>query len=257
MKILFLCIAFIYASAGVARPPQEVISCTHVQVCNAIQFVIGTDAKYKVKNLIDTQHEDPHHFEPSVGDIKSLMRAKLLVLPPLTLQPWLKGIKNKRQSPSKTYVLEEKNGHFWLDYTSLCSIINQIATFLPTPHLSITDSCKNTKKSLLSAKLNKNIFILLHNSMGNYFKELELEYFALKGHGHHEKYSAKSLKKVLKIKKKNKNIVWIYEKQIPVPNSLSNYVSKDDTIIKINTLGRLGTSPFEVLNQLNKELGKL
>ncbi|MBT7609345.1 MAG: zinc ABC transporter solute-binding protein [Bacteriovoracaceae bacterium] len=257
MKSTLLYLCLLISSSVSAKQNKEIISCTHIQVCNALKFVMGENSNFFIKNLINNQHEDPHHFEPSVGDIKALMKADFLVLPPHTLQPWLKNIERKRSSQKKTYQIIEKNSHFWLDHNSLCSVISQVSAMLPTKVVDVDKSCHNTKKHKLSIKLKKYVFILLHDSMGTYFKELSLRYVALKGHGHLESYTTSSLKNILKIKKNNANIVWIYEKQIPIPESLTQYVSKTDTIIKINTLGRLGTSPFEVLNQINKELGKL
>jgi ABC-type Zn uptake system ZnuABC Zn-binding protein ZnuA len=263
MTIIFLLISSIQLSMANSQGPSKVTSkiihCTHVQVCNSIRFTLGENKEYIVKNLINTQHEDPHHFEPSVGDIKSLMKSKVLILPPLELQPWLKNIKLKRsnQKGKKTLSLIEPNEHFWLGYNSLCNVLKQLAQFFPKNILSTKQTCQNSKKAHLYSKLKDKMFILLHDSLGKYFEELNLKYFALRGHGHLEKLSTKAIKKVHLYKKIHQQLIWIYEKQISIPTSLKNYTSKTDQILTIDTLGRNGTSPFEVLNTLSKKLEQI
>jgi ABC-type Zn uptake system ZnuABC Zn-binding protein ZnuA len=263
MKYLmpFIVFSILLSQSLYSAEQKKTISCTHIQVCNALSFVLGPDNSYVVKNLIDIGPEDPHHFEPTVGDIKKIQKAESLVLPPLSLQPWLKNVVTKiKKDPKKNItIIVAKNEHFWLQYTSLCSVLKQLSQSIKKSIKSDINGwkCDNTKSGILKTKLKDKTFILLHDSLGNYFKELNLNYHALRGHGHLDTISAKSLKQVHHLVKSKAAIVWILEKQIHTPHALERYFKQDHVKLYIDTLGRLGTSPFEVINQLNKELGKL
>jgi ABC-type Zn uptake system ZnuABC Zn-binding protein ZnuA len=245
--------ALIFVNNHAPATGLATISCTHVQVCNAIQFILGPKTQIKVKNLIKPTQEDPHHFEPSVGDIKAIQRAASIVLPPDKLQPWLKNIKTSKQS----FNIKEQTGHFWLSHQSLCRVLKELAIrFNSTKKVDHKNwNCLNPKSKLLANKFKNKYFILLHDSLGPYFKEMNLRYFALRGHSHLDKISTQSLKKLHSVIKEYDNeVVWIIEKQIHIPHALNKYILKSHKKIKLNTLGRLGSSPFEVLNQLEKEM---
>ncbi len=250
------------------KRPTPTISCTHAQVCNSIRLLLGeSSTSYNVKNLITTKGQDPHHFDPSIKDLKSLYNAKILVLPPLGLQPWLRQVQRNRQQDKKkiTFTIKQKklnqNEHFWLNDSSLCDVLNDLKKKL-LQKLKIKSSyrlrdhwvCQNQTIKELRLKFKNKKVIILHNALTDYLKRLGIQAYSVRGKGHLEKATPKSLKLIHKLLNSSQDIIWIIEKQIHIPRKIQSLIHKKHLKININSYGKDGEKPQEVLKRLNKKL---
>lgn len=280
MKILILALLFTILSPVAGA--QMSIHCAHEELCKLLS-VISTEQKItdlKTNTLVHMSG-DPHEYEPTSAEIKSLINAPILLSGPFELNPWIKKINFQRsKSPTaKTITLAfhandyklyegasgEAISHFWLYPKVYCSLKSKLEMELTNLNLPIKTpkSCDGKsiedelKKSF--AKINLPI-VLTHNALlpllNNLKGRFQQEIIAIKGSGHHEEASPVSVKKMYDALKAPR-VIWIVESGINIPPNILNKMRKTDIIIKIDTARSQGQMPFSNLIELTNKFNEV
>lgn len=269
IPVLFFCLLLTTARAGT-------LSCSHSELCKLAALIA---AENNVKNLetksLINMTGDPHEYEPSTAEIKSLLSAPVLITGPVELNPWIKKINFQRsKNPAlKTISLGfhkkhrdlypggsgEALSHFWLYPKIYCSFKSALTEELKKNGEKVTD--KNCDSSAIEAELKKALtvlnrpVILTHDALLPLFKSLNPSQpvVAIKGSGHHEEAGTDSIKKMYDALK-SPSVVWVVESGIHVPQNVLNKVRATDTIVKIDTANSSAATPFSVLTELAAKL---
>lgn len=253
------------------------VSCSHPEICRMAQIILSENSAQGVilENII-VPTGDPHEFEPSIQDVKKLMRAPTLLVGPIELNPWMKNISEMRSQKKdlKTFALNlptfaiseyptnesEALGHFWLYPQIYCHIkksMSEILNYKQTVHCNF----QNIEQQLAS-DLNKLSIpiVLTHDALLPLLNKLATkknQIIAVKGSTHHGEMSAASIKKVYDALKE-KRVIWIVEDNIAVSENIKNKIRKSDIIIKIDTAkSPLGNQDFSLLESFHKKLQEI
>lgn len=265
LNFFILSLLILKPQAGLASN-KTVLNCTHTQVCNSLKYLTANQQHFVIEQSIDLNGQDPHHFEPKVGDIKKLIQSQNLILAPYKVQPWLKSIEKKRNhSKSKgkvTIQAKASSEHFWLKLDSLCLYLKTLNLYLQEGFQSylnqedrLNRQCQQLQNNLISDDSNPDrTIILLHDSLTNFLKNKGFKVISLRGHGHHQKITPRSIKKLKNVIKKSKKLTWIIESQIHYPSSLKKMIKPHHQVIEIDTLGSFGLLPWEILKEVSKRL---
>jgi len=244
-KILMLFLLFPLLSRG-----QDVITCTHPQVCNLFE-----NSSYPFKMAID-----PHHFEPSIGEIKMLLSASTVAFGPSDLNPWAQKIEGNRKAAGKKNIkigvpdeFIKKYGkknihmleHFWLYPDILCSLVK-----------GCDQKIAQTKISDLKTLVEGRYFVLTHDAIAPLFESLGANVTSLRTSTHNCEAQPNSLKKLEDWQRDKKNIIWLLEENIHTYEQLKGKIDKKDLLVKIDILGKPDENPFSVYDKMFSELKK-
>lgn len=268
--IAFVAFALIYFHQANAN----IISCSHPEVCRMAQMILQENANHDItlENII-LPTGDPHEFEPSIQDIKKLMRAPTLLVGPVELNPWMKNISELRlkEKNLKTIILSlpifaakeyptddtEALGHFWLYPKIYCHLKKEISLrlgFKPSSNCAYSNVESHIAADL---KLISSPVILTHDALLPLLKKLSTnknQIMALKSSTHHGEVSAAAVKHVYDALQ-NSKVIWIFEDNIAVSENVKNKIRKQDTIIKIDTAKSPDNNQdFSLLETLHKKL---
>lgn len=203
---------------------------------------------------------DPHHFEPSIGEIKMLLSASTVAFGPSDLNPWAQKIEDNRKAAGKKNIkigvpdeFIKKYGkknihmleHFWLYPDILCSLV------------------KGCDQKIAQAKISdlKNLvegrnFVLTHDAIAPLFESLGANVTSLRTSTHNCEAQPNSLKKLEDWQRDKKNIIWLLEENIHTYEQLKGKIDKKDLLVKIDILGKPGENPFSVYDKMFSELKK-
>jgi len=210
---------------GLLRLPaiaSSTIYCSHAELCKMITVIALENkiADIKSETLVNISG-DPHEFEPSSAEIKSLINAPILLTGPNELNPWIKKINFQRSKlpASKTISLAfepndykfypqakiEALSHFWIYPKLYCSFKSKLESELRKLNYKIknnfTCDFQTVEKELQIALAKINIpIILTHDALLPLMQYLNKNnsrtIIAIKGSGHHEEASLLSIKKM-------------------------------------------------------------
>lgn len=251
------------------------LACSHTELCKLVDIIASENhlQNLKTQGLIYVSG-DPHEYEPSTAEIKSLLSAPILLTGPNELNPWIKKINFQRsKNPAlKTISLlfqkkhfdfypkasGEALSHFWLYPKIYCSFKEQLEVELKKINEAVMISrCDPTsvEKELAQAltKINKPI-ILTHDALLPLLSGLDPAHMivAIKGSGHHEETSTDAIKKMYKALEAP-SAVWIIENSINVPQNILSKVRSSDIVIKIDTANSSGPTPFSIIKELTSK----
>lgn len=223
---------------------------------------------------------DPHEYEPSSTEIKNLINASILLTGPLELNPWIKKINFQRLKSltSKTISIAfdpddykiypsasgEALSHFWLYPKIYCSLKSKLESELRKLNYKIKSirpcDFKTAEFELQRALVKINMpVILTHDALLPLMLDLAKNnqpIVAIKGSGHHEEHSAKSIKKMYDALKAPQ-VIWIKEASINVPQNILNKIRSSDKLIELDTAKSLEQNPFSVIFELSAKLNQL
>ncbi|RLA64434.1 MAG: hypothetical protein DRQ88_03695 [Epsilonproteobacteria bacterium] len=234
------------------------ITCTHPQVCN---LFTGE------KNFPLRTNVDPHHFEPTLKEIKTLMKADILVLAPLEISPWAQKIAKKRIG--KTYTLKtppkfftkyqtknsEALAHFWIYPDILCHQSKELmGTGLDLAELNCSVKKLQEKTSKLTKLIGGKKVIITHDALGPLFSFYGAQVLALVSAEHGYRPSIITYKKLTDWQKSKEPIIWILEKDIKTNKRILQKIASSDIKIKVDITGNIGQDPFFIWDALIKEL---
>lgn len=253
----------VYADpASVSGPAKQQVTCTHPQVCRLVIWgheVSETLSPQSIEAIspIDFSSVDPHHFEPTMNDIRELIEAPVLITMPLAYQPWLRRVlrERARRAELKTLSLDLENwarhypnastealSHFWLFPEGVCASLEQVFSFLEiekSPTLTQTHCTKYSEElknifTLLNKK-NSHPIIISHNALAPLFNKYHVNYLALRGAGHSERISSRQIRQLEEIlrqaRRSEHSLYWINEHQIMARRPLNQYVLETDLVL--------------------------
>jgi hypothetical protein len=252
------------------------ISCSHAELCKLVQLIaIENSIKdLKTESLINISG-DPHEYEPSTAEIKSLLGTPFLLTGPNELNPWIKKINFQRSKNSSlktiSLLFEKKHfdfypkasaealSHFWLYPKIYCSFKTQLEKELKQSGLAVAEKkCDaapvEASLSLALSKIKMPV-ILTHDALLPLLTSLSplQTIVAIKGSGHHEETGTDAIKKMYKALE-NTKVIWIVEQGINVPQNILNKIRPVDIVIKIDTAKSKSLTAFSVLEELAQKL---
>lgn len=280
MKYSLILLLFLYNISTFANTTKTEISCLHHELCLMTKTILEEDNKrsptdYTLNVLVNIKG-DPHEFEPSSNQIKTILKSKFLIAGPKALNPWINKFGNNRKSPTinlelpKTYLDQMKNmeafSHFWLYPEIYCELKQNLKKELIS-HKIVSDynlfvePCDNQKELIIKELQStlKNIkypIILTHDALLPLLESLKSSdnvIIAIKGSGHHSETTAESVKKLYRALKFPKTI-WILEDNIHVPDNILSKKRKEDILLNIDTNSGRSKEIFEALKNLNSKL---
>lgn len=287
ITLLFLCTFNSLEKAyGEEKRP---IACSHSELCRLGEIILAENG-VKGQKLVTLVHisGDPHEFEPSSSETKSLIKAPVLITGPMELNPWVKKINYQRSKIKDltTFALSlteaeyalYKNGahshnrealaHFWLYPKIFCALKTQLEQEFINARLFSEQ--KNKKDCRLLAEKMESDFkatlsatkipvILTHDALLPLFESLKDKngpaVVAIKGSGHHQEATALSVKKLYDALKAPKAI-WILETGIHVPDNVLAKKRAGDITVSLDTANSKGLDYFFVLTNLKEQLNK-
>jgi ABC-type Zn uptake system ZnuABC Zn-binding protein ZnuA len=262
---------------------DTIVSCSHPQLCALAQTIFTENhmKDFKFQNLVAIAG-DPHEYEPSSAEVKSLIKADILIAGPVELNPWIKKVNYQRSKiialktlnlpmEKQDYALyptasHEALSHFWLYPKVYCALKTKLEEQLVASNLLIVlpnkKSCsaeavkiENDLQVTLSAL--KLPVVLTHDALLPLLETLSknsANVVAIKGSGHHSEATPTSVKKLYDALKKPQ-VIWVEEKSINVPQNIMSKKRKNDLTINIDTAAPIETqSYFPILNELNDKL---
>lgn len=283
-RLLLLLSLFYFNSLAVASATVTV-SCSHPELCRLANIVFAENQiqNYEFTSLVKIVG-DPHEYEPSTNEVKNLISAKILITGPGELNPWIKKINYQRSKnkDTKTFTLpldsldyklypsgsHEALSHFWLYPKIFCSLKTKLEdqlvkakmlVILPTKKTCAAEAEKvehDIGATLANVKLP---VILTHDALLPLMETLRgknATVVAIKGSGHHQEASPKSVKKLYDAMKAPKTI-WVLEEGINVPANILSKKRTADISIKIDTANSDSLKYFQVLDELNEKLKAL
>lgn len=257
----------------------ETVACSHPEICRLISHT--TLNQVPTKSLIVISG-DPHEFEPSSNQVKELLTAKILVVGPQELNPWIKKILYQRakdksiitfnleinETISKKYSTnKEPLSHFWLYPEIYCDMKKQLAEWIIFKQnkiaTNLTCNYESQIKSLETSlqKITTPI-VLSHDALLpllNYHSKNKLKVLTLKGSGHHDDVSPQAIKELYNALKFPK-VIWVFEKNINIPTNIASKIRNTDKQINIDTAISENTTKesdeFPTLTHFINELNK-
>lgn len=261
----------------------RVISCSHPEMCRLAQIILSenkvTDNEFK--NVVKIVG-DPHEYEPTTTEVKDLIKAEILIAGPVELNPWIKKVNYQR---SKAPLLKTLNipltkaelalypggnhealSHFWLYPKIFCALKTKLEAQLISQNIMKAQASKNpcpeeaTKIENEFKTTIQNIkvpLVLTHDALLTFLESVSTDnhtkVVAIKGSGHHQETSPKSVKKLYDALKEPK-VIWVDEVGINIPQNIVSKKRSTDISLKIDTANSTGSSYFPVLSELNEKL---
>lgn len=280
MKNLYLCVFFTAFFSLTSASAQELkVACSHAELCLlAKNIAVEFNEKISTETLV-TMSGDPHEFEPTINELKSLISAPLLLVGPTELNPWIKKVqfqraKNKNlttvflpltpeRKASYSHGSGEAFAHFWLYPKIYCEMKKELAQKLFKKE--VKDNSCETKAKLVEEKLKSTLsklttpIVLTHDALWpllQTYKPKELSIVAIKGSGHHEEATSESVKKLYTVLKSPK-VIWLEETGIHVPSNVTSLKRKTDGTLKLDTAKSFEGTLFGTVEKLNAELIRL
>lgn len=227
---------------------------------------------------------DPHEYEPTTTEVKDLIKAEILIAGPVELNPWIKKVNYQRSKSGQLKTISiplskdelslypggnhEALSHFWLYPRIFCALKTKLETQMISQNLfklqHNTDTCAG-EVTKIEAELKTSIqnikypVVLTHDALLTFLESLSDKHskvVAIKGSGHHQETSPKSVKKLYDALKEPK-VIWVEEQGINIPQNIMSKKRANDLTLKIDTANSLGTSYFPVLSELNEKLKAL
>jgi hypothetical protein len=230
---------------------STVITCTHPQVCNLFENSV----------LPLKLNMDPHHFEPSLGEVKALLSAEVVAFSPRGLNPWEEKIRLAREEKKQKNILLEipdnfkqkyesrsAINHFWLYPEILCYLKEKYGK-RPCPGGLVKEKLEQFH-NLVQGKR----FFLTHDSMKPLFVKSKAEVLFLRTSLHDCEVQPESLKYLEIWKKDGRPIVWILEENAPTFEGIKEKIGKKDSVIKTDLLGKPSEDSFAVYDRLISKL---
>ena len=219
--------------------------------------LIFTDSNAITFQIAPKHIGDIHHFDLDSQSMKTMLKSKKLILPPLSQAPWSRDIELRRP-PQNTLRLispppppEYKNKastvaweHFWTNPLTYCQIFQQLSqgilTWYPQLQKQMTKDCPlKTASSIkkMTSQKDERLFVLTHDSLIPLMLVLKKKYFTLRTSHQKENLSSKSLKEFLQEIRKHKKIIWLREKHLAIPERLQSYIQTPTfQVIELETL---------------------
>ena len=234
---------------NVARA-ESTLYCTHLQICNSLKFLLGENYNYR---LALKPKGDPHHYEINASEMKQILKAKPLFYNSI-IRPKLKKFLQEKEETFDT-AFQGTGEHFWTTPQQLENYLNSLAQLLKEKKFQVKDGLDLQALSSFP-NLKDETVILSHNAFHKLFKGLGAEILILSGddHGHHHEVNLGTLKKLEIRLKKNKPIIWVFEKEIGQVLAIKRKVRSQDQVIDLDVMGKLGDSPWKPLEILHKAL---
>lgn len=255
MRTLFI-LALLVPAFTLAKESQ--ITCYHTQVCNIVHY-LAPNASLEVLEL--PKETDPHHYEISSKELKTLVKAKYLIAPNRTLVPWIERTlesRNKEETLELTLTKmkgqnDEPLAHFWLYKKGLCEAMDIIKEKLQSWQIPTENKNCSDLKIKEGTNTQKRLLVVTHDALYPLASELGLEIVAARTSHHSHEVSAQTLKEIA-LKTKNRKCLWIVENQIKIPPTVLSYVKSDDKKVNLNTTGQLYETPGQTLKNLLQEI---
>lgn len=262
------------------------VVCSHPEICSLAKTILDESNTKNIEPKVAVKIAgDPHEYEPKLSEIKTLLKASVLLAGPIELNPWIKKVNYQRSKEKdlKTISLnltqnlaqkynnasKEVLAHFWLYPQVYCDLKSQLvhamkdAALIPntfTFNLNTCQSEANLIENRLKDTLSKSPYsiILTHDALLPLFEQAKGKdgVVAIKGSGHHHETRSDSVKKLYDFLKGPKAI-WIKETGINVPKNILNKIRKDDFLIQIDTAKTLSSSPYSILEELIQKIGEI
>ena len=273
---------FTYLSSATAATQ---ISCSHPELCRLARVIFSENHinNYEFTSLIKIVG-DPHEYEPTTLEVKNLINAEILISGPHELNPWVKKVNYQRsklpQLKSINIPLDKKDydlypdatheslSHFWLYPKLFCAVKTHMEEqMVALKYLVLTSGRKNcvteqqkieNELSQTLAKLNLPV-VLTHDALLPLLVSLSKNassVVAIKGSGHHQEASTKSVKNLYDALAAPK-VIWIEEANINVPQNILSKKRSNDFVVKIDTANSEGMDYFQILQNLNNKLKAL
>lgn len=283
---LLLAVILFYFSNLSTVSAKETIACSHPELCRLADIIFTENQikDYEFTSLVKIVG-DPHEYEPSTSEVKNLISAKFLITGPGELNPWIKKINYQRSKTkdtktftlpldSKDYSLYPSGGHealshFWLYPKIFCALKTKLEDQLIREKMLIVLPSKKTclgeeQKIIVDLKATiakvKLPIVLTHDALLPLLESLNEDnqavVVAIKGSGHHQETSPKSVKKLYDALKAPK-VIWIEETGINVPKNILAKKRKEDMTLNIDTANSSTLKYFQILESLNEKLKAL
>ena len=261
----------------------HVISCSHPEMCRLAQIILSENkvADIEFKNVVKIVG-DPHEYEPTTTEVKDLIKAEILIAGPAELNPWIKKVNYQRSKSTQSKTLSipltkeeltlypggnhEALSHFWLYPKIFCALKSKLEAQLVSQNIMKAQGSKNIcpeEAKKIEADLKATIqniklpLVLTHDALLTFLESVSTDshnkVVAIKGSGHHQETSPKSVKKLYDALKEPK-VIWVDELGINIPQNIVSKKRNTDLTVKIDTANSTGNSYFPVLNELNEKL---
>jgi ABC-type Zn uptake system ZnuABC Zn-binding protein ZnuA len=238
---------------------QAQVVCTHPQVCNLARALGVKKDELKFPLLFKS---DPHHYEPTIREVKELSSAKILLVAPIDLQPWIKNILDQRlKKKLPTFVFQtlsqpnnkKAQSHFWMYPESVCFNWMNLRNFLSHEKFNvIPDDCPNPAKPKHSFD---KIFVLSHDALAPMLSKYSSQVISLKTSDHNAEILPSTLKEISKLPDSSK-VVWILEKNILIPEQIiKTYQRPKQTVLSFDLDGTIDEKPHDRFLELMKKIG--
>lgn len=264
---------------------ETLVTCSHPELCRMAQSIFAENqiTNYQFVSSVKIVG-DPHEYEPSTTEVKDLIKAQILVSGPLELNPWIKKVNYQRSKMSGLKTINvpmekseyafypgathEALSHFWLYPKIFCALRSKLEDQFIALNMLAANTAKKTcsteeqkienelKATLISVKLP---IVLTHDALLPLLESLsanKANVVAIKGSGHHQEATAKSVKKLYDALKSPK-VIWINEAGINIPQNILSKKRSADQVIAIDTANSTGKGYFPILNELNEKLKAL
>jgi ABC-type Zn uptake system ZnuABC Zn-binding protein ZnuA len=210
---------------------------------------------------------DPHHFEPSLKEIKALMQAKVLVLAPKGINPWAQKLVSKRLE--KTYTLtiptkffdryktknDEALAHFWMYPDILCHFKNDLKkTGKTLKELDCSAEALKTRNQKLTKLIGNKKIVITHDALSPLFTFHGAKVLALVESDHGHRPNVSTYKKLADWQKKDEQIIWLLEKDVKTNNKILQKIKSSDIKLNLDITGNINQDPFFIWDALIKEL---
>lgn len=246
------------------------LSCAHESTCLLLKE-LNQKNLFKIEPLLQ-KVGDPHHFQPTQKEIKKLISAEKLILPPVEMWPWMKTLIHKRTKASTLILTSEQLpldgnpevlAHFWLHPKLICFqkkwLIHQLQSLWSLKIEEMT--CKQedqifNQMQKLTEKLKETRIVITHDALTPFFESLSKSILAMRSSHHSDTFSPRQMKELDNYlnKTSSKPILWILEDQVTIPLKISGKIRKRDRILKMKTSPDDNDSLYSLLNQLIKNL---
>lgn len=260
------------------------LQCSHPELCRLARLISEENqiSGFEFQSLVKIVG-DPHEYEPSVNEVKALIKAETLISGPHDLNPWIKKINYQRSKFPNTKTISlplsksdyalypggahEALSHFWLYPKIFCAMKSRLEKEMLNIKLL---SSLNTKKSCVEEekKIEKALqetlisikipIVLTHDALLPLLRTLapNAVIVAIKGSGHHQESGPEDVKRLYNALKAPK-VIWLEETGINVPQNILAKKRSADITLTLDTAQSEGTKYFQVLETLNEKLGAL
>jgi len=263
----FLAVIFLIAVLPSMAATVE-ISTTHPQVAHVLDHMAQlygqghkSASPWTVKSLF--KMKNAHHFEPTISDLKKLMRSSPLIAGPLHHQGWVTKAEKSGMLPKAHLLLTKSNisdEHFWLETKAACQtedLLREKINLWSNSQYTENKWCQWIEKEVLAigeelqVKKIKRI-ILAHSALKKLFQSLGMEVLVLRSEDHHQEVSMSILKTAMAWLEEGeaKKVLMIKEDGFSFPLGLQR---KDRFLINWSSL----VNRPEPLTSLKESISKL